>query len=168
MTSLRDLLERVKKATDRLDDETLGRLICAVQGVEFGSADIDCGDDGSDELSVYGPDEDESRVWSGYRHLAPDVSVDAALALIGAVLPGLYKWRLEFDSERLANPHPADGLLCWTGGSVYEGGATPALALCAALTTAKIEQEGASQSQPCADAGPSPRSNDSQHSTGED
>ena len=79
----------------------------------------------------------------GYRHTlnppALTASVDAALALIGRVMPGLYMWRLDFDDEPTS--HPADALLCWTGGTASEGGATPALALCAALLAAMIGEE---------------------------
>lgn len=54
MSNLKTLRERVEAASGRLDDETLGRIICAAHGVEFLRYDIQVGDDGSPELNVEG------------------------------------------------------------------------------------------------------------------
>jgi hypothetical protein len=70
----------VQAATGPLDDDTLGRLICAVRGWEFGSTAICCGDDGSDEFSLRSPS--GSWLYNEYRQRCPDISIDAALALV--------------------------------------------------------------------------------------
>jgi len=119
--SLSALLERVEGATggDReIDDAIVERM--------FGK-------------SMLVITEDAGTVWRNHKAPFYTSSVDAALALIGRVLPGLYMWRLDFDDE--PTPHPADALLCWAGGTASEGGATPALALCAALLAAMIGEE---------------------------
>ena len=72
----------------------------------------------------------------------PTASVDAALALIGRVLPGLYMWRLEFDDE--PTDWPYETRVYSAGGSERGYNAshkTPALALCAALLAAMIGEE---------------------------
>jgi hypothetical protein len=134
MTSLTDLIERVEGATGELDNETLGRVICVAYGVEFGSADDECGDDGSEAISIESADEDYGRVWSGYRHRAPDVSLDAALALCERVLPGLW-WNVGVCS---ADPltYSAD----FSDGT-EEPGPTPALALILAMLKALQAKE---------------------------
>jgi hypothetical protein len=140
--SLPELLERVKAASDRLDDATLARVLCAVQGVEYAHHGIVCGDDGSDELYVI--DKRNRRVETfargGYRDLAPDSSIDAAVALIERVLPG---WR---KSVVILTPEPCQAY-AWhpergTIGRVYRSSApTAPLALISALLGAKIAED---------------------------
>lgn len=86
---LSDLLARVEGATGRLSDDDVGRLVCAALGEKFGSAEIQCGDSGADELGIYNCF--DRQVWSDYRQDAPDASVDAAIALVERTLPG-WRW----------------------------------------------------------------------------
>lgn len=109
--TLRDLLERVERATG--PDRELDRAIWKACGIDY-------------RQSVTQP------VTS---------SVDAALTLIGRVLPG---WRVLLDSDNDRRP-------LWSARAKRNGQSwdaighlapTPALALCAALIAAMIEQEG--------------------------
>jgi hypothetical protein len=145
LSELRSLLAKVEGASERLDTETLGRLLCAVAGKPFGGASLGCGDDGSDELSVWDADEEtvETFARGSYRDLAPDRSLDAALALVDRVLPG---WRASllqhvpaweavvarnFAGRADKGPHEVRTAVA----------ATPALALLAACLKALIAQE---------------------------
>ena len=82
MTTLLDVIENA----DRLTDDDLGRVLCAVMGREFDRTYIACGDDGSRELQVY--DSTDEQVYAEYRRNSPDVSIDAAFALSTETLPG--------------------------------------------------------------------------------
>lgn len=136
--TLQDLIIAVEGADGRLDDETLGRVICAVEGVKFDRSEIWCGDDGSDELNVFGG---KCIVWRSYRHLAPDVSIDAALALIERKLPdavcGIENiGRVAPAEARVITEYSEDEVL-----TQYEAVAkTAPLALCAALLRALQSQ----------------------------
>lgn len=143
MSGLDELLSRVEGASDQLDDDTLGRIICAVNGWSYGGTYVGTGDDGSDDLSVFDVGE-EDVVWSGYRSRCPDVSLDAALALVERVLPGAM-WQVGFD--------PDDGSMCARLVTVPPPCAhakanhdTAPLAMCAALLKALAAGQGASGS----------------------
>jgi hypothetical protein len=122
-------------------------LVTAAVGGPGATWDIGCGDDGSDELSI--TDAAGEEVWSGYRHLAPDSSVDACLRLIEALpaIPafpvgsppssgwkiGLYRGMTPAGQrfghwEGMVRPHGKDNSAT---------AATPALALLAAYARAK-------------------------------
>lgn len=138
---LEGLRARVEAATDGLDDETLGRLLCAVHGVPFGSVDICCGDDGSDEFNVY-PAGRHTFQFGGYRHRMPDRSLDAALALVERVLPG-WEWSIVGPGlgmrpfvRLFSHPHGEE--------QPEADGATQPLAIISALLSALIEKEKAS------------------------
>lgn len=109
--TLRDLLERVERATgpDRQIDRAIWYAI--VQD------NPPAGENDPTHAALY------------------TASVDAALALIGRVLPGFgpVLWQTA-EGNWSCHDHFA-----W---SVPETRPTPALALCAALLAAKIEQEG--------------------------
>ena len=130
--SLRDLLERVERATG--PDRELDAAIC--EGLHSSVCEPEYRGTHHGEPVWRHPD-------FGLIRCEPYTnSVDASLALIGRLLPGVYMWRLDFDDEPTS--HPASVILCWgENGRANEGGATPALALCAALLAAMIEQEGA-------------------------
>lgn len=87
ITELSALLERVEGAECKLHNDDVGRLICLQEGVEFGRSRIGTGDDGSDELSVYAKGS-ECSIYSEYRRLCLDCSIDAAVEFFEAVLPG--------------------------------------------------------------------------------
>lgn len=153
LDALSDLLTRVEKAEGSLADDDLGRIICAALGKPFHSTEISCGDDGSDDLTVYHAVDDY--VWRSYRHRAPDVSLDAALALVERVLPGwahVLSWWPPSESE-------TGFTRCTLGGPGYITDETTsdtfevtldgdkpkhALALLAALLKALISQREAS------------------------
>ena len=128
--TLRDLLERVERATEGsrdLDDAIDALLFPTEPGRTF---------DGVTPI----PDG-----WGSGFGPAYSASVDAALALIGRVLPG--GW-VGFQANRVTDPQRA-----WSAWlevfpdkakdyDTFERQApTPALALCAALLAAMIEQE---------------------------
>lgn len=122
--TLRDLLERVERATG--PDRELDAAICRLTGYTSEQPD------GSWLDTFKG----------GYRHTlnppALTASVDADLALIGAVLPG---WRIELlfvDGAWVGRLGPDD-----LSKAFWSKMLSPALALCAALLAAMIEQEGA-------------------------
>ncbi|GGC90755.1 hypothetical protein [Chelatococcus reniformis] len=123
----------VEASRGPLDDETLGRVICAIMGVEFSRAPAW----GSDkQIAVYGQ-HDSTPVWHGPRHLAPDVSIDAAVGLVERGRPG---WRWVVDSDGMAALWSTDE----TGYAAGEEPCTsPALALIAALLRAKEAEHDA-------------------------
>lgn len=135
----RQLRARVEASPGPLDDETLGRVICAVLGVEFGHIRICTGDDGSDELNVYkaGAGHWSGDVWSGYRRLAPDVSIDAAVGMIERGRPG---WGAEVNIGALPDgetKYQATLFPPVINDDVVSGvAAAPALAILAALLRA--------------------------------
>lgn len=100
ITELSALLERVEGAECKLHNDDVGRLICLQEGVEFGRSRIGTGDDGSDELSVYAKGS-ECSIYSEYRRLCLDCSIDAAVEFFKAVLSG---WSIQVsinsDGER--------------------------------------------------------------------
>jgi hypothetical protein len=131
-----ELARRVAELTAvPMDDELLGRVICAVLGMPFAAVEISCGDDGSDELTVWsGESEDDDctcRAWSDYRSRAPDVSLDAALALVERVRPGC-AWAV-VNKNRYGHP---EAEIWWDAPGNWSGkcsAATPALAILSAL-----------------------------------
>lgn len=136
MTDYTPLIERLEGAETQLDDETLGRVICVAHGRSFGSTSIACGDDGSDEFQL--DDADDKHVFSAYRHRCPDVSIDAALALVERCLPG---WTTACDAT--APDIGIDWQLFGPNRAEFVGTApTHALALCLALLKALEAQRG--------------------------
>jgi len=136
IAEIRALLERVDGATGKLHNDDVGRLICLQEGVEFGRSRIGTGDDGSDELSVYAKDS-ECSIYSEYRRLCLDCSIDAAVEFFEAVLPGHEvlirnegtNWLASVRVNRFHN---------WIGTSRLVK--SPALAIIAATLRAKIAE----------------------------
>ena len=132
--SLSALLERVEacQGPDRALDEAISRALCADHYfVQLADAPEGVG------FEAY-----KFRGYADSSALRVTASVDAALALIGRVLPGLYMWRLEFDDE--PTDWPYETRVYSAGGSERGYNAshkTPALALCAALLAAMIGEE---------------------------
>jgi hypothetical protein len=80
------LLEKIKAADkDGLDDETLGRVICAARGWRFHSKSQAPGDDGTPDFVVWAHGFPNS-VYSSPRRACPDDSTDAALELVNDAL----------------------------------------------------------------------------------
>ncbi|GGC70406.1 hypothetical protein [Chelatococcus reniformis] len=131
MADCQALLTTVESSPGPLDDETLGRVICAVLGVEFrssvhvwGAEDIDA------THAVYGGD-GSAPLWSGPRHSAPDVSIDAAVGLVEQC--GL-SWVLSSRGVAIVERE--------TYVSKLAKAATPPLSLLAALLRAREAEHG--------------------------
>jgi len=139
---LSELLARVEAASGKLDDEALGRLLCATAGVQFGGTSTGTGDDGSDDFSVWSRDDQWS--FNGYRHRMPDVSLDAALALVERVLPG---WGYDITYRAAWGNHTAAVIANDRHAKPFvSAGKSAALALLAALLRALTQQtDGADQ-----------------------
>lgn len=78
--TISSLLSRVRAASGQLDDETLAHVIAVAVGKIAVKWRIVTGDDGSDEFRV--DFSDGSWPFSEYRSRCPDVSIDAAVALV--------------------------------------------------------------------------------------
>jgi hypothetical protein len=136
--SLHELLERAKAASgpDRELDAEIEHAARFQRGLSLGLK--------PDQIAVW------NHVGNGYveshgtRYASPayTASIDAAVALISRVLPGLYMWQLEFDDEPTDCPYMAR--LYTTNGApsgVSESGPTAPLALIVALLEAKIAED---------------------------
>ena len=135
MTPTPDLLKRVREATGELPNDLLGEMLCRLEGVVYGSATISCGDDGSDELSVLS--KSNRVVFRDYRERAPDVSIDAALALVERVRPG------KAGVVTFGQAWSRCDFIGPSGVELHETCRTPALALLAALLSSLDQgQEG--------------------------
>lgn len=79
--TISSLLSRVRAAEKkRLDEDTLAHIIALGEGKVLDEWDIVTGDDGSDEFRVHFSD--GSWRFAEYRSRCPDVSTDAAVALV--------------------------------------------------------------------------------------
>lgn len=130
--SLSALLERVEGATGP-DHEVNGRLYCLANGYTYRGSCPEMGPPptGQSYVAYYTPANGEQtpRYCPAYT-----ASVDAALALIGRVLPGLCPMLWKRD-DGVWGAHGQG----WDADTQYAP--TPALALCAALLAAMIGEE---------------------------
>lgn len=144
MADISSLLSRVRSASGRLDEDTLAHIIALGEGKVLDKWDIVTGDDGSDEFQVHFSD--GSWRFAEYRSRCPDVSIDAAVALVERVLPDVlygWGWSITKDDEHFQGPtvyHASVRMLERVPVSYGARGATPPLAILAALLSA-LEQE---------------------------
>lgn len=138
--TISSLLSRVRAASGRLDENTLAHIIALGEGKVLDKWDIVTGDDGSDDFQVHFSD--GSWRFGEYRSRCPDVSIDAAVALVERVLPDANTVGVE------KNPKRATGYVArnyvHSGHWMREAdAATPPLAILAALLSALEQKESA-------------------------
>lgn len=82
MSEIDELIEKVQAAEGRLDDETLGRVICALKGLPF-----ECVRKMGDEIWIR-TNGNRYPMPIYFRSRAPDVCIDSTLELLGEAFPG--------------------------------------------------------------------------------
>ena len=122
-----DLIAKLEGATGKLPDETLAEFIAAIHEQTLTNHWIEMGDGGEDFFRV--ETKEDAYAYGASRHLCPDLSLDAALALVERKLPG-QGWAIS--REGVECFHATVGMNC---DGVSRSWTAP-LALCSALLKA--------------------------------
>ena len=87
MTAVPELIGKLARATGALDDDTLAEVIACALGETPVDHWIECGDGGEDFFRLDTKEQDGVYAYGQSRSCCPDVSLDAALALVERGLP---------------------------------------------------------------------------------